>query len=152
MARSSYGEATLINRAGDLQAGRHPRLGKVLIVDDYSPNVVITGTYLDNFGFDYDVAETGMDAIRMAQTGQYAAILMDIQMPTMDGIETTHHIRNFEQQHHRRHTPIIAMTAHYMAADRDTCLKAGMDAYVTKPFQPDALEKMLGFMITESRH
>lgn len=116
---------------------------KVLLVDDYGPNVMIAGTYLESFGYGYDVSENGIDAIQKAKTDAYFAILMDIQMPTMDGIETATHIRNFERLSGRARLPIIALTAHYLTADRDTCLRAGMDSYMTKPFRPDELKQLL---------
>jgi two-component system, sensor histidine kinase and response regulator len=79
-----------------------------------------------------------LEAVSKAKSNQYSAILMDVQMPDMDGLEATQQIREWEQSQ-GTHMPIIAMTAHAMQGDRERCLEAGMDDYVTKPLQPRVL-------------
>ena len=116
---------------------------RVLLVDDHEANILIAGTYLEKFGYAYDVAPNGLEAISKAGSGDYFAALMDIQMPTMDGIEATRHIRNAEIMNDRPRLPIIAFTAHYLVADRERCMLAGMDEYLTKPFNPEHMEKLL---------
>lgn len=120
---------------------------RVLVVDDYKANTIIAGAYLDRFGYLHDICSSGFEAIKKATSGLYDIVLMDIQMPTMDGIEATGHIRSFEKQHKRPAVPIIAMTSHYLVADRDLCLNAGMDDYILKPFDPvllkDAIERLM---------
>src|ERR1700748_1078842 len=106
---------------------------KILIVDDYDPNLMIAGSYVENFGYQYDVAKSGIDALNKIRTQDYMAILMDIQMPEMDGMETTMLIRHLEHKPKRAPQPIIAMTAHTLAGDCQACFAAGMDAYLSKP-------------------
>lgn len=116
---------------------------KVLLVDDYAPNALVVATYLEKFGYDYDIAENGIDAVNMAKRNRYVACLMDVQMHDMDGIEATMAIRDFESQERKAHLPIIGITAHALSGDRERCLDAGMDEYVAKPFNPAELETRL---------
>jgi two-component system sensor histidine kinase/response regulator len=87
------------------------------------------------------VAGNGLEAVEMAAGKRFDVILMDIQMPQMGGFDATQHIRAQDGQ---RHTPIIAMTAHAMAGDRERCLAAGMDGYVSKPIRVPELLRALG--------
>ncbi|MGN6364924.1 response regulator [Asticcacaulis taihuensis] len=116
---------------------------KVLLVDDYAPNALVVATYLEKFGYDYDVADNGVEAVTLARRNRYIACLMDVQMHDMDGIEATMAIRDFERQERRPHLPIIGVTAHALSGDRERCLDAGMDEYVAKPFNPIELETRL---------
>jgi CheY-like chemotaxis protein len=116
---------------------------KVLLVDDYAPNALVVATYLEKFGYDYDIAENGIDAVSLAKRNRYIACLMDVQMHDMDGIEATMAIRDFERLEHKGHLPIIGITAHALSGDRERCLDAGMDEYVAKPFNPAELESRL---------
>lgn len=116
---------------------------KVLLVDDYAPNALVVATYLEKFGYDYDVADNGVEAVTLARRNRYIACLMDVQMHDMDGIEATMAIRDFERQERRPHLPIIGVTAHALSGDRERCLDAGMDEYVAKPFNPTELENRL---------
>lgn len=116
---------------------------KVLLVDDYAPNALVVATYLEKFGYDYDVADNGVEAVTLARRNRYIACLMDVQMHDMDGIEATMAIRDFERQERRPHLPIIGVTAHALSGDRERCLDAGMDEYVAKPFNPTELESRL---------
>ncbi|RPJ82437.1 MAG: response regulator, partial [Deltaproteobacteria bacterium] len=103
---------------------------KVLLVEDNPVNQTVARTLLNTGGIITDIAENGMVAIQKVKTNHYDAILMDVQMPEMDGIEATRHIRN---KLGITDIPIIAMTAHAMHGDREKCLEAGMDDYVPKP-------------------
>jgi len=120
---------------------------KVLLVDDYAPNALVVATYLEKFGYDYDIAENGIDAVSLAKRNRYVACLMDVQMHDMDGIEATMAIRDFESQEHKAHLPIIGITAHALSGDRERCLDAGMDEYVAKPFNPLDLESRLAAIV-----
>ena len=111
----------------------------ILLVEDFAPNVMITTHFLEEFGFTYDVAMNGHEALEKIRSGNYSAILMDIQMYGMNGLDATNQIRNFENDNHLRKTPIIAMTAYALSGDREKCLVAGMDEYISKPFSSDEL-------------
>ncbi|PZO84219.1 MAG: hypothetical protein DI626_08475 [Micavibrio aeruginosavorus] len=115
----------------------------VLLVEDYEPNVVVAGYFLEDFGCTYDVAHNGMDALEKAHKTRYIAILMDVQMPVMDGYTATAHIRKFEQEHNLPRAAIIGMTANALVGDREKCIESGMDDYISKPFSPDDLKKKL---------
>ena len=121
---------------------------RILLVEDFEPNAIVAGRYLRIFGYHYDVATTGTEAVAMARRGGYAAVLMDIQMPELNGYAATALIREYEHQASVGRTPIIAMTAHAMAGERERCLSAGMDDYLSKPFQAAELrEKLRGIII-----
>lgn len=119
-------------------------MGKnVLLVEDYAPNVMVAGEMLARFGYDYDVAENGVEAIRKFQNGVYDVILMDVQMHEMDGLEATRRIRKIEEERGFSRTPIIAMTAHVREQDKSMCLAAGMDDFIPKPFEPELLSQKI---------
>ena len=123
---------------------------RILLVDDNQVNVLITSTYLQNFGFNFDIANNGMMALEKYRSQYYALILMDIQMPGMNGYEITHYIREVESRDLRARTPIIAMTAFASIDSKNKCLEAGMDEYIAKPFQPEELESKISIFISHS--
>lgn len=104
---------------------------RVLLVDDVEISREVIGLHLRNAGCAVQGARSGEEAVRLAAEGTPDLILMDCQMPGMDGYEATRRIRAHEGD--ARHTPIIALTAHAMKGDRDKCLAAGMDDYLSKP-------------------
>ncbi|MBI5155039.1 PAS domain S-box protein [Candidatus Poribacteria bacterium] len=110
---------------------------RVLLVDDNAVNQKVAARMLERAGYHCDMAGNGIEAIEALSRIDYDIILMDSQMPEMDGFEATAEIRRIEGQ--RRHTPIVAMTAEAMKGDRERCIEAGMDDYVSKPIQPEAL-------------
>src|SRR5690606_18058041 len=112
-------------------------------VEDYPANVLVATTYLEMFGYDFDVAANGIEAIEKFREGEYVAILMDVQMQGMDGLTATRAIRELEEGERRERTPIIGMTAHALVGDRERCIAAGMDDYMPKPFNPDDFEEKL---------
>jgi CheY-like chemotaxis protein len=105
----------------------------ILVVEDnYVNQKVVTGM-LHKRGYEVEVANNGLEALQRLEARDYGLILMDVQMPVLDGFETTRRIR----QHPRhRHIPIVAMTALALHGDRERCLEAGMDSYVPKPLNP----------------
>jgi len=109
----------------------------ILLVEDYKANILVATALLEEFGYQYTVANNGQEALHFVKGGnRYDLILMDVQMPGIDGFEATHFIREWEKEN-GGHTPIIGMTAHALAGDRERCLSAGMDDYIAKPFHPD---------------
>jgi two-component system sensor histidine kinase/response regulator len=115
--------------------------GMILLVEDNKMNQLVGSKVLAKLGFHFDIADHGGEAVSAILAGSYDAILMDCQMPVMDGYEATAEIRRIEGS--ARHTPIIAMTAAAMDGDREVCLAAGMDDYLTKPVRPDAVATVL---------
>jgi CheY-like chemotaxis protein len=94
-------------------------------------------------GHKVDLAENGKIAVEMYQKNKYDLILMDIQMPIMDGIEATKNIRAFEKEHDLRSIKIMAVTAFAMERDKEQCLNAGMDEFLAKPFKPNELLSLI---------
>jgi CheY-like chemotaxis protein len=126
-----------------LDKGANTRTLPVLLIEDYEPNILVATNLLDNFGYRYEIAHNGQEALDKYAAGKYSLILMDVQMPFMDGLETTSRIRASEKAQDAKHVPIIAMTAHALKGDRERCLQAGMDDYITKPFSPHQLQAVL---------
>ncbi len=103
---------------------------KILLAEDNKANQQVASEILASAGVDVDIAENGEEAVKAVKKGIYKAVLMDVQMPVMDGMQATALIRRNDAI---KHIPIIAMTAHAMVGDKEKCLEAGMDDYVTKP-------------------
>jgi CheY-like chemotaxis protein len=110
----------------------------VLLAEDNPMNQEVARRTLAKFGYCASVVNNGREAVDAFRTGSFDIILMDVQMPEMGGFEATAAIRSLERETGRR-IPIIAMTAHAMKGDRERCIEAGMDDYLTKPIEPDAL-------------
>jgi len=113
------------------------RFGNILIVEDNKTNQLLISTYLEKFGHSFNIVNSGKEALEIITQQNFDAILMDVKMPTMDGVETTRLIR--QSKDHTRSIPIIALTANAMSGDKKKYLKAGMDAYVSKPVRPAEL-------------
>jgi CheY-like chemotaxis protein len=111
---------------------------RVLLAEDNPVNQTIVVRLLEKRGHSVQVASDGIEALKIFKQGKCDLILMDVQMPIMDGFEATAAIREREKTT-GGHFPIIAMTAHAMKGDRERCLAAGMDGYISKPFQIDEL-------------
>jgi len=113
----------------------------ILVAEDNAVNQKVVRLMLQRMGYTVDTVQNGVDVLRAVQERPYDVILMDVQMPEMDGLEATRRIRQqfspLEQPH------IIAMTANAMTADRIACFEAGMDEYISKPFRKELLEKAL---------
>lgn len=115
----------------------------ILLVEDYEPNILVATNILESFGYPYDIARNGQEAINQYAISNYSAILLDVQMPIMDGFQTARNIRRCEKAKDLRRVPIIAMTAHALKGDREKCIDAGMDDYLSKPFNPHQLQAIL---------
>ncbi len=117
-------------------AGSASGSGRVLVVEDNAVNRKVAVAYLDRLGYTADTAEDGVEALEAMSVRRYDVVLLDCQMPRMDGYETASTVRLREKD---RHTPIVAMTASAMPSDRERCLSAGMDDYLSKPLDRDLL-------------
>ncbi len=122
-----------------------PQKARILLVEDNSINQVVTMTMLETLGFKADLAPSGRQAVDLFKQKSFDLILMDCQMPEMDGYEATRLIREYEKkdEHHQSHIPIIAVTAYTIEGDREKCLDAGMDDYLGKPFELEQLKEVL---------
>jgi CheY-like chemotaxis protein len=112
---------------------------RILVAEDNITNQLVAVGILKKLGMKSDVAANGIEALRALETIPYDLVLMDVQMPEMDGIEATRRIRDPQSRVLNHQVPIVAMTAHAMADDREKCLQAGMDDYLTKPVRVAAL-------------
>ena len=112
---------------------------RILLVEDSPDNCTITEAYLEGTPYKLEIAENGAIACDMFAAGHYDLVLMDRQMPVMDGLTATRTIRAWEQSRHRVPTPIIALTASALKGDREKCLAAGCTAFLTKPIKQDVL-------------
>ena len=115
---------------------------RLLLAEDNPINQKLAVVLLQKAGYSVDAVETGAEAFEKVRVNPYNAVLMDVQMPDMDGFEATQRIRDWEKNRDQ-HIPIIAMTAHAMQGDRERCLEAGMDDYITKPLEPRVLFSVL---------
>ncbi|TNF35185.1 MAG: response regulator [Gammaproteobacteria bacterium] len=125
--------------------------GKVLLVEDNPVNQAVAKKMLEKLGLQYELATNGREAVeRMNQQADFDLILMDCQMPVMDGYAATGEIRKLPSQNNHR-LPIIAMTANAMEGDREKCLEAGMDDYIAKPVkQAELKEKMHLWLVAKA--
>ncbi len=123
---------------------------RVLLVEDNPVNHEVAMGLLELLGYHVGSAENGRQACDMAATGAYDVVLMDCQMPVMDGFTATAHIRERERQQQARRLPIIALTANAMEGDRERCLAAGMDDYLTKPFSQDQMKDILSRWLSQT--
>jgi PAS domain S-box-containing protein len=116
---------------------------RVLLAEDTPANQKLVARILAKRGHEVQIAENGVQAIELAQAQAFDAILMDVQMPLMDGIQATAAIRTLQQQQGSRRVPIIAMTAYAMKGDQERCLAADMDAYLAKPINRRELVELV---------
>ena len=122
-----------------LKIGQHL---KILLAEDSVPNQKLAIGLLNRWGHTADVVGDGRAAVDAWRAGDYDLILMDVEMPELDGLEATREIRR-EEQGTGRHIPIVAMTAKAMSGDRETCLQSGMDGYISKPIRQAEFEEAL---------
>ena len=114
---------------------------RVLLAEDHATNQYLIGAYLGSAGHEMEVVQNGREAVAAAKAGGFDVILMDVQMPEIDGLEATRQIRALPGP--EGEVPIIALTANAMPGDREACIEAGMDGYLSKPIDVVALQKAL---------
>ncbi len=124
--------------------GVESRSGEILLVEDNMINQLIGEELLTSAGYKVDIANNGQEGLDMLEAKAYDAVLMDIQMPVMDGLTT---VRKIREQRKYKELPVIAMSAHAMAGDKEISLKNGMNDHITKPIDPDILYASLDFWL-----
>jgi len=124
---------------------------KLLLVEDNLVNQKVAQAMLGKLGLRAEIANNGREALEKIEKKEYDLVLMDCQMPEMSGYEATAELRDKERVLEQRHLPIIAMTANAMEGDREKCLDAGMDDYISKPIKLDVLKSTLQTWLTEKK-
>ena len=117
-----------------------------MLVEDNEMNLDLATELLEDVGIQLTIARNGLQALEALEHGTFDAVLMDIQMPEMDGYQATRNIR----QNGFNNIPIIAMTANAMKGDRELCLEAGMNDYITKPIKREIVFQVLGKWLNNS--
>jgi two-component system, sensor histidine kinase and response regulator len=146
-AREQKGAIPLITRYS-LQDAREPGASlRILLAEDNPVNQRLASRLLEKRGHSVEVAGNGREALEALKKGRFDLMFMDVQMPVMDGFEATAAIRKLEDGSGFR-LPIVALTAHAMKGDREKCLAAGMDGYLTKPIRPQELDEVLQGYLT----
>ena len=135
----SEAETTSPGKANTAENQQRDKGLHILLAEDNRVNREVASRYLKKMGHSLVIAENGLQALTMLSQGSFDLVLMDVQMPELDGIAATERIRKKEQST-GLHIPIVAMTAHAMNGDRERCLAAGMDGYVSKPIKAPDLE------------
>jgi signal transduction histidine kinase len=125
-----------------------PLQGTVLLVEDNSVNRLIGSAMLEALGLQVCLAENGEEALAAWERQPLSLVLMDCQMPVLDGYEATHRLRELERQQQRHRTPVIALTANTLSGDVERCLAAGMDAHLGKPFSGEQLRAIIAPWLT----
>lgn len=148
----AFERATKPVSAGGRAAVRPDLRGRVLLVDDMQVNRIVGTEMLRSLGLDVEVVDNGPMAIELLAREHFDAVLMDCQMPGMDGFEATRIIRRREQEAKSSRMPIIALTAGAMKGDRERCLAAGMDDYLAKPQNIAGLREVLSGWLRRERH
>jgi signal transduction histidine kinase/CheY-like chemotaxis protein len=143
----STGESPAEANSADVSASARPL--QILVAEDNPINQTLAQRILEKRGHAVVVARDGREAVALYESQRFDVILMDVQMPQMDGMEATSYIRDAEKNT-GDHIPIIAMTAHAMKGDRERCLAAGMDDYVSKPVRADQVIAAVGRVV--ARH
>ena len=134
------------SKPADQEPGDGGRSLRILVAEDTPFNQKFITRLLTRWGHNAVIVENGREALEVFSNDKFDLVLMDVQMPEMDGFEATAAIRDLEKQT-GRHIPIIAMTAHAMKGDRERCLEAGMDEYVSKPISSDTFFKAIHTLV-----
>jgi CheY-like chemotaxis protein len=136
-------------RVGDDNAVRPLR---ILLAEDNRVNQVLAVRMIEKRGHTVVAVQNGREAVDAVESGRFDLALLDVQMPVMDGLEAAGVIRQKEHDMGRSHLPLIALTAHAMSGDRERCLAAGMDGYVSKPIDPGQLFAVIRELKSLSLH
>jgi CheY-like chemotaxis protein len=120
------------------------RSERILIVEDNAVNQAVAQGILESLGYAHETASDGGEALRLLDRYSFDLVLMDCQMPVLNGYQATRALRDREEREHRVRVPVVALTAHATSEDRRKCMDAGMDDYISKPVVAEALEAVLG--------
>ncbi|HYA63246.1 MAG TPA: response regulator, partial [Candidatus Sulfotelmatobacter sp.] len=150
-AQQQHADIPLVTRY-TLQGAREPVLAlSILVAEDNVVNQRLIVRMLEKRGHRVTVAGHGAEVLRLLEQDSFDLILMDVQMPEMDGLTATARVRELERDS-GQHIPIVAITAHAMKGDHERCLAAGMDGYLSKPIRPQELDELLDHQIASRRH
>jgi CheY-like chemotaxis protein len=141
-------EDKLILERIPLSVAEHKLKGKILLVEDEAINQLVTKRQLELWGLQVEIAQQGEEAIDMHRRNPYDLIMMDIQLPVMDGVTATKKIRAMEQTGLRK-TPIVAFTAAALLGDRERFMEQGMDDYIAKPVDMNELYNILAKLLEQ---
>ncbi len=130
------------NSAAGAETQESTRL-RLLLAEDNPANQYVAKEMLEQLGCDVELAVNGLEAFQRLKQESFDLVLMDCQMPVMDGYEATREIRNWEENQRSEPTTIVALTAHALSSDREKCIQAGMNDYLTKPFTISSLVEIL---------
>jgi CheY-like chemotaxis protein len=120
----------------------------VLLAEDNRTNQKVATIMLERLGHEVALASNGLEAVDALKARRFDLVLMDVQMPEMDGFEATRRIRDPQSGVVDGKVPIVAMTAHAMKGDRERCLESGMDGYLAKPIKPADLREIIDRLVT----
>ncbi len=126
--------------------------GKILVAEDNIINQKLIKQILIKYGIEVELANNGLEAFEKIKDSHYDLILMDIQMPVMDGVEATHEIVNYEQEENLVHTPVVALTANALKGDRERFMEDGLDEYLAKPIESSELLFILKKFLNQSQN
>ncbi|NTU88216.1 MAG: response regulator, partial [Chlorobiaceae bacterium] len=116
---------------------------RILLAEDSRVNQMVMMGILGKLGYTVDVVSNGLEVLERLRTATYNLVIMDVQMPEMDGMEATRVIRDHASDVADHAIPVIALTAHAMRGDRELCLQSGMNDYITKPVDPHAMAETI---------
>jgi CheY-like chemotaxis protein len=153
--QSQNAEAALVGSRRDAGAAvqsvhRVSRVRRVLLVEDNPVNQEVAQAMLQELGVEAVSAWSGEEALERLFTDRYEVVLMDCQMPKLDGYGATSRFRDWEKEHQRARTPIVALTANALTGDAEKCFAAGMDRYLSKPFTSEQLYQVLESCVSDS--
>jgi signal transduction histidine kinase/CheY-like chemotaxis protein/HPt (histidine-containing phosphotransfer) domain-containing protein/HAMP domain-containing protein len=146
-------ESPHVESTSPLEAIQHPALAniKILLVEDNLINQELALTILQKSGINAEAASNGREAVTVLETTAFDLVLMDMQMPIMDGLQATRYIRDESSPVLNHQIPIVAMTANAMRKDQEACIQAGMNDFISKPFNPVQLIKIIAHWTASDR-
>lgn len=149
MASTSQMSLPLMNKLDDAASKKR----RILLAEDSQANILVASTILESLGYHCEVAQNGKEALAKFRSGKFDLVLMDMQMPVMDGYSAARQIRRDERKSRPKSAPIpiIGITAYALAGDREKCIQAGMDDYIAKPFKQEELQKKIISALNKSQ-